>query len=370
MSFGTDGPDDMRLRRVFLATAFAALALAAAGLAALSAARLDSRLTEERILAQAASIAEDLAQLADVGAPIRDYTGFSSGAKSFLATERRLTAVEVRDRDGETVFSAARPGGAVECEPARCLSVDIASRIQMLGDLGSHGTVVVSVVPAAPFGLFDGAAMIALAAIFALAVIGVVHFLIIADDDALDGPRAARAWSLCALPPALVIGLWLTASSGDAYLERARVTADALADRLRAAVDIQVDPVGFSGLEELFRAASAANDGLGPTTRLRLSEGRRAVVDVADGSAAEEAGEGLAGLDLSVSRSVRPRTLAYPSLSIVAVVPWSGVVRSAPTDHAIALTGLAAYALGPAVLFLLVGRRRRGDLAVGSSVPA
>lgn len=367
----------MKRKRIILAAAFAALALAGAAAAAISAARLEARLSEERILAQAEAMALDVAMLVDAGAPIRDYTGFTSGAKAFLAAEQRLAGVELRDRDGVAVFAAARAGGAegeavterpgaMDCAAARCLGVAIMSRNELLGRLGALGVVEVAVAPADPFRLFDGASLIALAAIATLGVIGVIYFLVIADDAALTGAARARAWSVCALPPALVIGAWLVASSGDAYREKARVTADVLADRLRAAVDIQVDPVGFSGLEELFRAVSAASAGGGPQTRFQLREGRRVVVDVAasdaSGSEATVGTGGLfAGLDLSVARSIRPRTLAYPALSIVAVVPWSGVALAAPGDHAIALACLLVYLLGPAALLLLFGGR--GDPA-------
>lgn len=221
-----------------------------------------------------------------------------------------------------------------------------------MGDMDRHGSVEVAIAAAAPLRLLNGAAILAIAATVALGVIGVVYFLVIADDAALAGPRAARAWCLSAAPPVLVIGAWLTAASGDAYLDRARVTADVLADRLRAAVDIRVDPVGFSGLEDLFRVASSVGAAGGPETRLQLREGRRAIVDVAGVEAADGGTAVFAGLDLSVSRAIRPRTLAFPALSIVAVVPWAGVVRAAPEDHAAALGCLVFFVFGPSALLL------------------
>lgn len=336
--------------RIVLAALLMALALLAAGVALWSLGALQTRLQEDRLTAQGAALAETLALQVDAGVPLADATGFFAAARGLLTSEPALTRVALRDAAGGVVAVA---GADAPCA-ARCLDIEIRSRNPQVGAISGIGDLRLSLTPAQTLRL-TGVDPLALAAIAALALIGVIYFASIADVSALSGVTGARLWIVCALAPALALAVWLVVETGEAYRDRAQSATDLLADRLRAAVDIGVDPLKFAGLDQLLiTAGRAAGDEEG-ALQFALFEGRRPVFGLGLG-AMDELSE-PSPTDLVVSRSIRPRTLNAPALSIVAQIGWGPVARRTPADHAIALAALLIYVFVPALILSLFGRR-------------
>lgn len=335
--------------RTLLAALLLGLALAAAGVALWSLSALQTRLQEDRLTAQAVAIAETLALQVDTGVPLSDATGFSGGARTLLTSDPALSRVALLDAEGELVASA----GADEPCTTRCLDVDVRSRNPQVGAISEIGDLRLTLAPPAAFRL-SGVDPLALAAIAALALIGVIYFVSIADVSALSGMTGARLWITCALAPALALAVWLVVETGEAYRDRAQSATDLLADRLRAAVDIGVDPLNFAGLDQLLSTAGRAAGGEEGALQFALFEGRRPIYGVGAGAMAELLEPSQ--LDLVVSRSIRPRTLNAPSLSIVAQIGWGPIARRTPEDHAIALIALLAYVFVPALVLSFLGR--------------
>jgi len=142
--------------------------------------------------------------------------------------------------------------------------------------------------------------------------------------------------------------------TGEAYRDRAQSATDLLADRLRAAVDIGVDPLNFAGLDQVLSTAGRAAGGDDGTLQFALFEGRRPLYGVGVGAMAEMLE--TSQLDLVVSRSIRPRTLNAPSLTIVAQIGWAPIARRTPEDHSIALAALLFYIFAPALVLSFRGR--------------
>lgn len=337
--------------RSALAALLMGFALIAAGVALWSLSALETRLQEDRLTAQSAAIAEALALQVDTGVPLADATGFSAAARTFLTSEPDLSRVALLDAEDRLVASA---GAGAACS-GRCLDVEIKSRNPQVGAISKIGALRLSLDPAEAFRL-SAIDPLALAAVAALALIGVVYFTAIADVSALAGRTAARLWIVCALAPALALAVWLIAETGEAYRDRAQSATDLLADRLRAAVDIGVDPLKFAGLDQLLVGAGRAAGGEDGALQFALFEGRRPVFGVGAGALGELLDP--AQLDLTVSRSIRPRTLNAPALSIVAQIGWASIVRRTPEDHAYALGALLIYVFVPALILSLRGRTR------------
>lgn len=337
--------------RTFLAALLMGLALLAAGVALWSLGALETRLQEDRLTAQGAAIAETLALQVDAGVPLSDATGFSAAARTLLTSDPGLSRVALLDAEGGVV---AAVGGREACA-GRCLDIDIRSRNPQVGAISEIGDLRLTLARAEALRL-SGVDPLALAAIAALALIGVIYFAAIADVSALAGATGARLWIICALAPALALAVWLVVETGEAYRDRAQSATDVLADRLRAAVDIGVDPLRFAGLDQLLASAGRAAGGEEGALQFALFEGRRPVFGVGAGAMAELLEPSQ--LDLVVSRSIRPRTLNAPSLSIVAQIGWGPIARRTPEDHAIALAALVLYVFAPAVALVLFGRAK------------
>ena len=335
--------------RMILAALLLGLALVAAGVALWSLSVLQTRLQEDRLAAQGGAIAETLALHVDAGVPLADATGFSAAARTLLRSEPALSRVALLDAKGGVV---AAVGADAPCS-ARCLDIEVRSRNPQVGAISEIGDLRLTLAPAQAVQL-SGIDPLALAAIAALALIGVIYFVSIADVSALGGMTGARLWIICALAPALALAVWLVIETGEAYRDRAQSATDVLADRLRAAVDIGVDPLSFAGLDQLLSTAGrAAGDDKG-ALQFALFEGRRPIYGVGAG-AMDELLE-PSQLDLVVSRSIRPRTLNAPSLSIVAQIGWGPIARRTPEDHFIALAALLAYVFVPALILSFRGR--------------
>lgn len=341
---------ETRARTVLAALLFG-LALAAAGVALWSLSALQTRLQEDRLTAQGGAIAETLALQVDAGVPLADATGFAAAARTLLTSDPGLSRVALLDAEGVVVTSA----GAAEPCAGRCLDIEIRSRNPQVGAISEIGDLRLTLAEAEAFRL-TGIDPLALAAIAALALIGAIYFVAIADVSALSGATGARLWIVCALAPALALAAWLVVETGEAYRDRAQSATDLLADRLRAAVDIGVDPLRFAGLDQLLTAAGRAAGGEDGALQFALFEGRRPVYGVGAGAMAELLEPSQ--LDLVVSRSIRPRTLNAPSLSIVAQIGWGPIARRTPEDHAIALGALLVYVFVPALILSLLGRTR------------
>ncbi len=335
--------------RTVLAALLLGLALVAAGVALWSLGALQTRLQEDRLTAQGGAIAETLALQVDTGVPLGDATGFSAAARTLLRSEPALSRVALLDAKGGVV---AVVGEETPCL-ARCLDIEIRSRNPQVGAISEIGYLRLTLAPAQAVQL-SGIDPLALAAIAALALIGVIYFVSIADISALSGMTGARLWIICTLAPALALAVWLVIETGEAYRDRAQSATDVLADRLRAAVDIGVDPLNFAGLDQLLATAGRAAGDEEGALQFALFEGRRAVYGVGAG-AMDELLE-PSQLDLVVSRSIRPRTLNAPSLSIVAQIGWGPIARRTPEDHFIALAALLAYVFAPALFLSFRGR--------------
>ena len=337
--------------RATLAGLLLVLALVAAGVAQWSLSALQTRLQEQRLTAQSAAIAEAIALQVDAGVPLADATGFSAAARSLLTSEPGLSRVALLNARRENVSAVGAPGACT----ARCLDVSVRSRNPQVGAIGEIGLLQMSLQPATAFRV-SGDDPLALAAIAALALIGMIYFAAIADVSALYGATAGKLWVVCALAPGLALAVWLVVQTGEAYRDRAQSATDLLADRLRAAVDIGVDPLKFAGLDQLLSVAGRAAGGEDGSLQFALFEGRKPVYGVGAGSVGDLLDPSQ--LDLTASRSIRPRTLNAPALSIVARVGWTQITRRTPEDHSIALAFLIAYVFAPALVLFLRGRRR------------
>ncbi len=337
--------------RGMLAALLMGLALLAAGVSLWSLGALETRLQEDRLTAQSAAIADTLALQVDTGVPLADATGFSAAARAFLASEPALTRVALLDAEGGLVAAA---GAGIVCS-GRCLDIAIKSRNPQVGAISKIGALRLSLEPAEAFRV-TSVDPLALAAVAALALIGVVFFAAVADVSALSGFTGARLWIICALAPALALTVWLIVETGEAYRDRAQSAADLLADRLRAAVDIGVDPLKFADLDQLLVAASRAAGEKEGALQFALFEGRRAVYGVGAGAMGELLDPSQ--LDLTVSRSIRPRSLSSPALSIVAQIGWGPIARRTPEVHGFALAALVAYVFVPALILSLRGRAK------------
>ncbi len=337
--------------RSTLAALLIGLALIAAGVALWSISALETRLQEDRLTAQSSAIAEILALQVDTGVPLADATGFSAAARAFLTSEPALKRVALLDAEDGVITAA----GADEVCTGRCLDVEIRSRNPQVGAISKIGALRLSLDPAEAFRV-TSVDPLALAGVAALALIGVVYFAAIADVSALVGLTGARLWIICALAPALALAVWLVVETGEAYRDRAQSATDLLADRLRAAVDIGVDPLKFAGLDQMLVDAGRAAGGEDGALQFALFEGRRPVYGVGAGAMGELLDPSQ--LDLTVSRSIRPRTLSAPALSIVAQIGWAPIARRTPEDHAYALAALLIYVFVPAFILSLRGRAK------------
>lgn len=337
--------------RSTLAALLMGLALVAAGIALWSLSALETRLQEDRLTAQSSAIAETLALQVDTGVPLADATGFSAAARAFLTSEPALTRVALLDAEDRVLTAAGEEATCFN----RCLDVEIKSRNPQVGAISEIGAIRLSLAPPEAFRL-GGVDPLALAAVAALALIGVVFFAAVADVSALSGVTGARLWIICALAPALALAVWLVVETGEAYRDRAQSATDLLADRLRAAVDIGVDPLKFAGLDQMLIDAGRAAGGEDGALQFALFEGRRPVYGLGAGAMGELLDPSQ--LDLIVSRSIRPRTLSAPALSIVAQIGWTPIARRTPKDHAVALVALLIYVFVPALVLSLRGRTR------------
>ncbi|MEM7524957.1 MAG: hypothetical protein AAF360_14625 [Pseudomonadota bacterium] len=326
------------------------LALVVAGVALWSLGALQTRLQEERLTAQGAAIADAIALQVDAGVPLDDATGFSAAARSLITSEPSLTRVALLEAQGGAVNAA---GVDATC-PARALDISIRSRNPQVGAFSEIGVLRLSLCPTDPLRL-GGVDVLALASAASLALIGVIYFVSIADVSALRGFAAGRAWAICSAAPAAALGVWLIGATGEAYRDRAQAATDLLADRLRPAVDIGIDPLQFDGLEALLSFAGLAASGGHGAFQFALFEGRQPVHGFGAGSIGELLS--TSQLDLTASRSVRPRTLSAPALSIVARVGWGPVIKLAPRDHPAAVIALIAYVFAPWLLLSLFGRK-------------
>lgn len=349
-----------RNRRALLAGLFAGISVMAAFAAVLSVAALEDRLTRDRVATQAGAIAMEIARSVESGASLRDQTGFAPAARAFLAAEPALASVSVRGADGAELFGASRKND--EGEGIRDLAVielPIGLRFE---PVGSVSAAYAPTAWPAPRGVLHA---LSLAATAVAILIGVIYFLSIAEADGLYGRRGARGWFFCALAPAAGIAFWVMAASGEAYRDKARVVSDTVADRLRAAVDMRLDPIAFSGLEDLLKRANPVAEGGGPAIAVSLVEGRRVIVRSGGGEGAAATGGDApaaslwrhSGFALTATRMIRPRTLEAPALMVAAEASWTDVVRSAPRDHSAALIALMLYFAVPVAALSFLRRR-------------
>lgn len=353
-------------RRRALSRLFPVLAAALAALAVWSVATLEGGLTRDRVLAQIDAMAVATARRAEAGVPIGDYTGFSADARALMTAEGRVAAIRIKGADGATVFEAPAPG-AFAAAAAAPLADMVAAPIEWrFGAIGVAEAAFNRSNAPAPRGVLHP---LAGAAAVVAAVIGLIYYRAIADGAALSGRRGAFGWIWCAAPFAAVVLAWLIAASGEAYREKARVASDMAAERLRAAVDMRLDPAAFSGLGGLLARANPALGG-GPRVELALIEGRRVIARAgaapagAPGQVEEVplsgASDDLAtrrhgGFSLTAARTVRPGSLSAPSLTVAAGLSWRDVVLATPRDHPMATAALAVFLFVPA---LGVGLRR------------
>ncbi|MEM8755585.1 MAG: hypothetical protein AAGF90_21690, partial [Pseudomonadota bacterium] len=292
------------------------------------------------------------ARAAEAGAPLRDQAGRAAALRAFLAAERRVASVELHDRDGAVVFGLGRDDA--DAVGLARIAEPIGRRFDPIGAVVASYEVARS--PTARGALHPLAAAAGAAAL----AIGLIHLLFVVEPAGLRGLAGARAWALAAAAPAAAIGFWLAAASGEAYRDQARVVSDIVADRLRAAVEIGLDPADFSGLGALLREAAPEAARTGPAFAVTLVEGRKAIAragaDLAVGAPAlvDPGAEGA--LSLAAGRTIRPRSLEEPALSVVAAASRLDVAAAAPGDHPWASAALALFWFAPAAGLALLRR--------------